>query len=82
MQHVLDLTDEQGLLAEDRVTYDPEGVRRLLAALNLKPTVAPAPVPAVIDAREIVAGQASVFDLAVYRATGDRHLASIFSSAA
>lgn len=69
---LLDLTDEAGLLARDRATYDPDGVRALLAELNLKPVSGPA-----LDAP---CGQ--VFDLAVYRATGDRRLASLFGTAA
>lgn len=67
----LDLTDEQGLLAEDYAERHPEGTRALLAALNLK-------VPGATDA----ADHGERFDFAVYKATGDRHLASIFGRAA
>lgn len=66
---ILDLTDEQGLLAADYAEYHPEGVRALLAALNLKPV-------GRVDLTE-----AEIFDLAVYRATGDRRLATLFGSA-
>ena len=66
---VLDLTDEQGLLAADYVEYHPDGVRALLAALNLKPSGA-------AEVEEV-----QIFDLAVYRATGDRRLATLFGSA-
>lgn len=69
---VLDLTDETALLAKDRAEYDLRGVRALLAALNLKPVSGP-----MVDA---VPG--AVFDLAVYRATGDRRLATLFGTAA
>lgn len=69
---VLDLTNEAALLAEDRVEYDPCGMRTLLSALQLKPASGP-----MVDAPS-----GDVFDLAVYRATGDRHLASIFGTAA
>jgi hypothetical protein len=69
---VLDLRDEPRLLALDRVEYDPGGVRDLLFALRLKPAVG-----ATVDA-----SRGNVFDLAVYRATGDRHLAALFGTAA
>lgn len=69
---VLDLTDEAGLHAEHRVAYDRDGVRSLLAELNLRPVAGPA----------IDAPRGDVFDLAVYRATGDRRLASLFGTAA
>lgn len=72
LDHIdIDLTDEQGVLAEHSVEHDPESVRALLAALNLRAAGAP---PA--DDRAVR------FDFAVYRATGDRHLASIFGRAA
>lgn len=67
----LDLTDEQGLLAEDYAEQHPEGTRALLAALNLK-------VPGTADAHD----RGERFDFAVFKATGDRHLASIFGRAA
>ena len=69
---VLDLTDESRLLTEDRVDYDPRGVRALLSALRLKPVSGP-----MIDGPK-----SPVFDLAVFRATGDRRLASLFGTAA
>ena len=70
MHNVVDLTNESALLAEDRAASDPEGVRALLWALNLQPSSAS------------VRREADVFDLAVFRATGDRHLAGIFGAAA
>ena len=72
MQHVIDLTDEQGLLVKDRVANDRDGVRSALAALNLKPA----------GGTTTASGDAEVFDFAVYRATGDRHLATLFGTAA
>lgn len=76
---VLDLTDEAALLAADRARVsdrvaveDPDGVRALLSALNLKPVTGP-----MLDAPK-----GDVFDLAVYRATGDRRLACLFGTAA
>ena len=69
---LLDLTDETALLVEHRATYDPDGVRALLAELNLRPTAGPA----------LDAPRGEVFDLAVYRATGDRRLAGLFGTAA
>lgn len=76
-QHVLDLTDESALLESDRshglrVGYDVSGVRALLSALQLKPVSGP-----MVDTPK-----GDVFDLAVYRATGDRRLATIFGTAA
>ena len=65
---VLDLTDEHRLLAADHLERHPDGVRSLLAALNLKPAGRPVEHP----------GQ--VVDLAIYRATGDRRLATLFGS--
>ena len=65
----LDLTDERALLAADQVELHPAGVRNLLAALNLRSADA-APVD-----------DAVVIDVAVYRATGNAHLATIFSAA-
>ena len=81
-QHVLDLTDEIALLAAqadpadldprgDELQLDLRGVRDLLSALQLKPVSGP-----MVDAPK---GEA--FDLAVYRATGDRGLATIFGTA-
>lgn len=70
--HVLDLTDETLLLTDERTGYDPSGVRALLSALQLKPVSGP-----MVD-RPL----GNVFDLAVYRATGDRRLATIFGMAA
>lgn len=65
----LDLTDEQALLAEAEVEYHRAGVRNLLASLNLRsPDAAPADETVVID-------------MAVYRATANAHLATIFSAA-
>ncbi len=79
---VLDLTDEAALLADGgvagtarddlRVGYDETGVRALLSALQLKPVSGP-----MVDVTK-----GDVFDLAVYRATGDRRLATIFGTAA
>ncbi len=66
---ILDLTDEEGLAVQHFAEYDPEGVRSLLAALNLKPRGEHPPV------------DTDVFDLSVFRATGDRHLASLFGTA-
>ncbi|MDW3219347.1 MAG: hypothetical protein R8F63_12125 [Acidimicrobiales bacterium] len=72
----LDLTDEAALLSEsvdeERPCYDPTGVRALLAALNLKPVSGP-----MVDGPT-----GNVLDLAVYRATGDRRLATLFGTAA
>ncbi|MEZ5245331.1 MAG: hypothetical protein R2707_09570 [Acidimicrobiales bacterium] len=73
---ILDLTDEAALLAgagdEIRIGYDPTGARALLSALQLKPVSGP-----MVDAP-----RGDVFDLAVYRATGDRRLATLFGTAA
>ncbi|MEZ5165861.1 MAG: hypothetical protein R2695_04970 [Acidimicrobiales bacterium] len=69
---ILDLTDEAALLSADRVELDPRGVRALLSALQLKPVGGPA----------LDAPRGDVFDLAVYRATGDRRLAALFGTAA
>jgi|AACY02.14.fsa_nt_gi hypothetical protein len=79
---VLDLTDEAALLAsgsdggavrdDQRVDYDVTGVRAMLSALQLKPVSGP-----MVDVTK-----GDVFDLAVYRATGDRRLATIFGTAA
>ena len=66
----LDLTDEDGLLTEDYVEYHSDGVRNLLAALNLRSPSAPA------APREGV-----VIDMAIYKATGSAHLATLFSAA-
>jgi hypothetical protein len=66
----LDLTDEISLLAEDSADNDPQASRARLAALNLRN-----PAQA-IDADPVV------FDVAIYKATGDRHLASLFGRAA
>ena len=77
-QHVLDLTDEAALLAETAdpapvgdVHLDLRGVRDLLSALQLKPVSGP-----MVDAPK-----GDVFNLAVFRATGDRRLATIFGTA-
>jgi len=75
-QHVLDLTDETALFTsshdEDRVDHDPTGVRALLSALQLKPVSGP-----MVDTVK-----SDVFDFAVYQATGDRRLATLFGTAA
>lgn len=75
-QHVIDLTDEAALHAvhpgERRVDYDLTGMRAVLSALQLKPVGGP-----MVDAPK-----GDVFDLAVYRATGDRRLATLFGTAA
>jgi len=63
----LDLTDESGLLVENWVDRNPDGVRALLAALNLSNA----------DEQEPLF-DAPVFDLAIYRATGSAHLAELF----
>ena len=63
----IDLTDEQGLLAEDLAERDPQESRARLAALNLQPAGA-----AASDART------ERFGFAVYKATGDRRIASLF----
>jgi hypothetical protein len=72
LQHELDLTNETALLALDRVENDTSAVRALLCALQLKPVSGP-----MVDATK-----GNVLDLAVYRATGDRRLATIFGTAA
>ena len=73
---ILDLTDETALLVDDReksrIGYDTSGVRALLSALQLKPVSGP-----MVDAPK-----GNVFDLAVFRATGDRRLATLFGTAA
>ena len=66
---ILALTDEEGLLFEDFAQFDPQRVRTLLAALNLQ----------ISGHGEVRADE--VFELAVYRATGDRHLATLFGTA-
>jgi hypothetical protein len=66
----LDLRDEDELLAADRVEYDIDGVRALLAAINLQPVGAPSSER----------GDGEIVDLAVFRATGSRSLARIFGS--
>ena len=75
-QHVLDLTDEVALLAGgrqvSRIGYDVTGARTLLSALRLKPVSGPG----------VDGPKGDVFDLAVYRATGDRRLATLFGTAA
>ena len=68
----LDLRDEDTLLAGDRAEYDVEGVRALLAAINLQPSVG----PVEDDERD-----AEVTDLAIFRATGNLSLARIFGPA-
>ena len=67
----LDLTKETSA-TDERVAYDTDGVRALLSALQLKPVSGP-----MVDVLE-----GNVFDLAVYRATGDRRLATLFGTAA
>jgi hypothetical protein len=75
-QHVLDLTDEAALfttvVGDEMVTDDPSGVRALLSALQLKPVSGPM----------VGVSKGDVFDLAVYRATGDRRLSTLFGTAA
>lgn len=66
---ILDLTDEEGLAVQHYAEYDRNGVRSLLAALNLRAHGGEPPV------------EADVFDISVFRATGDRHLASLFGTA-
>ena len=63
----LDLTDGSGALVEDFADSNPEGVRLLLAALDL-----------TSGDRVLPADSAPVFDLAMYRATGSVHLAELF----
>lgn len=72
----LDLTDEERLLAEDYVEYHPEGVRNLLAALNLR-----APHTGFDDRDDQGDDEGVVIDMAIYKATGNAHLATIFSAA-
>lgn len=72
VQDILDLTDEAKLLSEIRVDREHDGMRELLSALKLKPVSGP-----MMDAPK-----GNVFDLAVYRATGDRRLATLFGTAA
>lgn len=65
----LDLRDETGLLAADTAEYDIDGVRALLAAINLQP----------VGRSENEEGlEAEVMDLAIFRATGSLSLARIF----
>ena len=52
--------------------HDPTGVRALLSALQLKPVSGP-----MVDTVK-----SDVFDFAVYQATGDRRLATLFGTAA
>ncbi len=67
----LDVRDETQLLAADRAEYDVDGVRALLAAINLQPAVMGRTEPR---------RAAEVMDLAIYRATGSRRLARIFGT--
>lgn len=67
----LDLRDEERLRAAHRAEYDVDGMRALLAAVNLQPASA-APV--------LTGSPADVTDLAVFRATGSLSLARIFAS--
>lgn len=69
---IIDLTDERSLFAAERIDVDIDGMRSLLSALQLKPVSGP-----MVDAP-----RGDVFDLAVYRATGDRRLATLFGTAA
>ncbi|MFT5200688.1 MAG: hypothetical protein ACI9C1_000052 [Candidatus Aldehydirespiratoraceae bacterium] len=71
-RYEIDLTNETALLAKDRVENDTPGIRALLCALQLKPVSGP-----MVDTPK-----GNVLDLAVYRATGDRRLATIFGTAA
>ncbi len=64
----LDLRDEDEFLAADRAEYDVDGVRALLAAINLQP----------VGAQSSEQRDGEVMDLAVFRATGSRSLARIF----
>lgn len=65
----LDLRDEDRFLAADRAEYDIDGVRALLAAINLQPVGPSSPTR-----------EAEVMDLAIFRATGSHSLARIFGS--
>jgi hypothetical protein len=65
----LDLRDETGLLAAETAEYDIDGVRALLAAINLQP---------VGRSETEEDREAEVMDLAVFRATGSLSLARIF----
>lgn len=67
---VLDLRDEEALAAEHYAVHDPDGVRSLLAALNLKP-----------HGGGVADTGADGFERSVFRATGDHRLASLFGSA-
>jgi hypothetical protein len=69
---IIDLTDERSLFAAEPVDVDIDGMRSLLSALQLKPVSGP-----MVDAP-----RGDVFDLAVFRATGDRRLATLFGTAA
>ncbi len=72
----LDLTDEHGMLCEDFAERNPSGTRALLASLNLQ-------IPGVRCVDETLADFGpSVFEMAVFEATGCPELASIFSKAA
>ena len=66
----LDLRDEDSFLASDRAEYDVDGIRALLAAINLQPVGRPTTEPRDTD----------LMDLAVFRATGSHRLAQIFGS--
>lgn len=66
----VDLTDENGLPVESHAEFNVDGVRNLLAALNLK-----APGGSLGEPDGIV------IDMSIYRATGNAHLATIFSAA-
>lgn len=68
---VLDLTDGSTHGVSEAAAYDNDGVRALLAALQLKPVSGP-----MVDAP-----RGDVFDLAVFRATGDHRLAALFGAA-
>lgn len=73
---LLDLTDEEALRVQHHAVFDRDGVRCLLAALNLKPHGGVAHEGGGADG-----GDAQVFELSVFRATGDLRLASLFGTA-
>lgn len=65
----LDIRDEPALLAADTAEYDIDGVRALLAAINLQPVGGP---------EDEADHEADVMDLSIFRATGSLSLARIF----
>lgn len=66
-EFTVNLTDGSGALVENFAESNPEGVRLLLAALDLS-----------IGDLVSPSGSAPIFDLAMYRATGSVRLAELF----